>query len=106
MTANDAMPPRQPDEEQPLEQLFTDVLGLVDETVAQITDAEVSEHLRKALGQAGFAGRQAGSADMPGVLADPASLGHAAVADIVATAQANERLSEERLQQAQEALKA
>jgi hypothetical protein len=50
MTANDNTP-RQPDEDEPIEELLGDVLDLVDETVARITDAEVDEHLRTALSQ-------------------------------------------------------
>ncbi len=112
MTTNDDIPPRQPDEDQPLEQLFGDMFDLVDETVARITDAEVNEHLRKALGQSGYAGQltglwQPGSMDDPCVLADLTGsivLGRGTVADIMAAAQANAKLSSERLQQAQEAL--
>ena len=53
MTTNDDMNPRQPDEDEPIEELLGDVLDLVDKTVARITDAEVDEHLRKALSQPG-----------------------------------------------------
>jgi RNA polymerase sigma-70 factor (sigma-E family) len=112
MTTHDDMTPRQPDENEQLEELFGDALDLVDETVARITDAEVNEYLRKALGQAGYTGRltglwQPGSTDVPDVLADltdPIVLGPGTVADMVAAAKANAKLSSERLQQAQEAL--
>jgi vacuolar-type H+-ATPase subunit H len=54
MTTNDDMNPRQPDEDEPIEDLVGDVLDLVDKTVARITDAEVDEHLRKVLSQSGY----------------------------------------------------
>jgi excisionase family DNA binding protein len=49
-SARPGMPPRQPDEDRPAR----DVLDLIDETVAQITDADVSTQLRKALSRAGY----------------------------------------------------
>lgn len=44
---------RSGEDEGPLEELFSKVLGLVDDAVVQIADAEVAEHLRKVLIQAG-----------------------------------------------------
>jgi NAD dependent epimerase/dehydratase family len=55
MTTNDDMTPRQPDENEPLEQIG-DELDLVDETVARITNTEVNEHLRKVLSRSGYGG--------------------------------------------------
>jgi hypothetical protein len=57
MTTDGDTPLPQPDDKEPIEQLFGDVFALVDEAVAQITDAEVNDQLRKALGQAGRSGR-------------------------------------------------
>ena len=54
MTTDDDMTPRQPGKDKPLEQLPDDAVDFVDETVARITDAEVNEHLRKVLSQAGY----------------------------------------------------
>lgn len=54
MTSNDDINPRQPDEDEPIEELLGDVLDLVDKTVSRITDAEVDEHLRKALSRSGY----------------------------------------------------
>jgi DivIVA domain-containing protein len=51
------MPLRQQDENEPPEQLFADVLDLVDKTVARVTDAEVGEHLRRVLNQTGHDGQ-------------------------------------------------
>lgn len=51
---NHDMPPRQPDENEPLDHPARDVLDGIDETVARITDANVDEHLRKVLDQAGY----------------------------------------------------
>jgi cell division septum initiation protein DivIVA len=56
----------QPDESEPLEQLFADVFTLVDKTVARITDAEVDEHLRSVLNQSGHSGPPAGQPAEPG----------------------------------------
>ena len=53
MIPNDDMP-RQPDEDEPLEHEAGDVLDFIDETVAQITDADVDEHLRRVLDRAGY----------------------------------------------------
>jgi outer membrane protein OmpA-like peptidoglycan-associated protein len=53
MTTNGDMTPRQPDGEEPVEQLFGDVFDLVDETVARITNAEIDEHLRRVLSKKG-----------------------------------------------------
>jgi hypothetical protein len=56
-SASHDTPPRQPDENEPLDHPDRDVLDFIDfidETVARITDADVDEHLRKVLGQAGY----------------------------------------------------
>ncbi len=53
MIPNDDMP-RQPDEDEPLEHEAGDVLDFIDETAAQITDADIDEHLRKVLDRAGY----------------------------------------------------
>ena len=74
MTTNGDMTPRQRDEDEPLEELVGDVLDLVDETVARITDAEVNEHLRKVLNQSGYAGTEQ--------LTGPAELGRSAASEI------------------------
>jgi ERCC4-related helicase len=52
-SSNDDMPPRQPDENEPLDHPARDVLDFIDETVGRITDAEVEEHLSKVLDQTG-----------------------------------------------------
>ena len=57
MTTTGDMPPRQPEDDEPVDQLFGEVFTLVDETVARITDAEVDEHLRRALNQSGHGGQ-------------------------------------------------
>jgi hypothetical protein len=54
MIPNDDTPPRQPGEDEPLEHDADDVLDFIDKTVARITDADVDEHLRKVLNQAGY----------------------------------------------------
>jgi vacuolar-type H+-ATPase subunit H len=121
MTTNDDMTPRQPDEGEPLEDLLGDEIDRVDQAVARITDAEVNERLRKALGQAGYTGQfpaQRPRLIEPSVMVDlicqtgPAMAPeHAAAADLLATARANAKLSWERaelssqrLQQAEETL--
>jgi RNA polymerase sigma-70 factor (sigma-E family) len=114
MTTNDDMTPRQPDEGQPPEQLLGDALDLVDETVARITDAEVSEHLRTVLSQSGYAsqlaafwqprGMDVSLTDLPNSMSAAVAPEYGTATDIIATAWANARLSSERLRQAQEAL--
>ena len=104
MTTNDDMPPRQPDEDEPIEELLGDVLDLVDETVARITDAEVDVHLRKALSRTGNTGQVASvwlrrlskprAADLNCQIGAPAnSPDHDAIADFMATQRENEYLS-------------
>jgi vacuolar-type H+-ATPase subunit E/Vma4 len=46
--------PHQPDEDEPIKHEAGDVLDFIDETVSRITDANVDEHLRKVLDQAGY----------------------------------------------------
>jgi len=60
MNTSDDIPSPQPEDDEPLDQLFAEVGTLVDETVSQITDAEVDEHLRKAFTQPGHSRRPAG----------------------------------------------
>ena len=114
MTTNDDMTPRQPDEGEPLEDLLGDEIDRVDQAVARITDAEVNERLRKALSRAAFAGQSPAQWPRPiesSVMAElicqtgPAMAPeHAAVADLLATARANARLSGQRLRRADEVL--
>jgi hypothetical protein len=52
-SSNDDMPPRQPDENEPLYHPARDVLDFIDEIVGQITDAEIQEHLSKVIDQTG-----------------------------------------------------
>jgi hypothetical protein len=58
MIPNDDMPPRHPDEDEPLKDEAGDILDFIDKTVAQITDADVDEHLRNVLDQAGYSREQ------------------------------------------------
>ena len=110
MTTNDDMTPRQPDEDEPVEELFGDALDIVDEAVARITDAEVNEHLRKVLIQSGYTGQLTGLWPPHRIelnySMDVIASEHRAIADLAATARANAKLSSERLQQAQETLEA
>jgi hypothetical protein len=52
--ANHNTPPRRPQENEPTGKPARDALDVIDETVAQITDAEIGEHLRRVLTQAGY----------------------------------------------------
>jgi hypothetical protein len=109
MTTNDDMTPRQPDEDEPIEKLFSDTLDHVDETVARITDAEVNEHLRKVLSQSGYTGQLTDPwpqdrIELDYSMAAGIAAEHRAIADLAATARVNTELSSERLQQAQETL--
>src|SRR5690242_4290817 len=56
MTTNDDMSPRHPSDCDTPDRVIGDDLDAVDETVAQITDAEVEEQLRRVLDQSGHAG--------------------------------------------------
>jgi len=57
-SANHDMPPRQPDENEPVDHPAPDFLDYIDETVTRITNADVDEHLRKVLDQSGYRSRQ------------------------------------------------
>ena len=57
-SANHDMPPRQPDENEPVDHPAPDVLDYIDETVTRITDPDVDKHLRKVLDQSGYRSRQ------------------------------------------------
>jgi vacuolar-type H+-ATPase subunit H len=57
MTTNGDTAPSQPEAQEPLEQLLGEVLDLVDETVAQITDDLIEERLRRILDQSGHSSR-------------------------------------------------
>ena len=63
-SANHDTPPRQPDENQQTDPA-RDELDLIDETVAQITDADVDERLRNVLSQAGYRSRHTGATPSP-----------------------------------------
>jgi hypothetical protein len=54
MTTNGDMTSRQPDEEEPLAQMFGELFDLVDETVERITDSEVEDQLSRVLDQSGY----------------------------------------------------
>ena len=51
---NHGMPSRQPDENEPRDHTDRDILDFIDQTVTRITDADVNEHLREVLDQAGY----------------------------------------------------
>lgn len=65
MTTDDDKLSRQPDEDEPLQDLIGEVLDLTDQTVARITDADVDKHLRAVLTRSGYAatGEPAGPAE-------------------------------------------
>jgi glycosyltransferase involved in cell wall biosynthesis len=119
MTTNDDMTPRQPGEDEPLEQLFSGVFDLVDKTVARITDAEVNEHLRMVLSDSGYTSAEQLTglwqplrsesetfADLNCSMDAAITPKQGSIADLMAIAQANAKVSGERLRQAQEALEA
>lgn len=64
-SANHDMPPRQPDENESAETPARDELDYIDQTVAQITDADVDERLRDVLSQTGYRSRHAGGTPEP-----------------------------------------
>ena len=51
---NHGMPSRQPDENEPRDHTDRYILDFIDQTVTRITDADVNEHLREVLDQAGY----------------------------------------------------
>ena len=57
MTTNGDMIPSRREGQESLEQLFGEVLDLVDKTVAQISDREVENQLRRVLGQSSHGGQ-------------------------------------------------
>ena len=103
MIPNDDMPPRQPDEDEPLEHEAGDVLDFIDETVAQITDADVDEHLRKVLDRAGY--RTDPSLRFNSIMEFQAGSSQDNMADLIAAA-ARMQVEpwRERLRQAQQAI--
>lgn len=64
-SANHDMPPRQPHENEQADKPARDELDLIDETVAQITDADVDERLRDVLNRAGYRSRHTGATPSP-----------------------------------------
>lgn len=64
-SANRDMPPQQPHENPPADNPARDELDLIDETVAQITDADVDERLRSILSRAGYHSRHADATPTP-----------------------------------------
>src|SRR5690348_5540154 len=99
MTTNDDMNPRRPDETEQPEELLSDALDRIDETVARITDADVSEHLRKVLSQSGYTGQMPGRwqlqhhIDLDCALDSALEPEYQAMANLAATVRANTRLS-------------
>jgi hypothetical protein len=83
---NGDMTPRQPDDQEPLAQLFGELFDLVDETVERVTDDDVEEHLRRVLGQTGYGSPgtpELSCPDNPKALAYQPGWGDAAAAAIV-----------------------
>ena len=62
---NGDMTPSSPEGQESLEQLLADVLKLVDETVAQISDDEVEKQLQRVLDQSGHSGRSTSEPPSP-----------------------------------------
>ena len=107
----DMTPGQPPGEDESAEHTPRDALDYIDQTVAHITDAEVEEHLRRILDQAGYRPRLddacLASADL--VCCPAAASGacsHSALADAIAAMRREADLSYEQLRSAREAVEA